>query len=122
MVQMFMKEKLKFTFSDNLIKYSIVLSILLLVGDIVVTLMFYPNLPPYIPFFNSMPWGEARLASPVAAIILCCIGIGVFSLNTVLSVLLYQKQPLLSRILSITSFLFMLLGLLATLHIIFLVF
>lgn len=118
----FMREKLNRLFLDKLIKLSIALSIGIFFIEMILVFVFFPRFSPYIPFFNSMPWGEKRLADSTIIIVLLFVFFVVIIINTILSTLLYGKYLLISRILSITSFLFVFLGFLATLQIIFLVF
>lgn len=107
--------------SDNLFKMSVMSALFLIVLDILLLFVFLRKLPPLIPFFNSMPWGLDRLARPMFLFILFSSFIAVFFLNNFFGIILYKDFPLISRILSFSAFLFILLGLLGTIQIVLLV-
>jgi hypothetical protein len=69
-----------------------------------------------------MPWGEERLVASNATILLPVFLILIFVGNILLSVFVYKKYVLISRIVLFNCFLFLLLGLLAYLQILFLTF
>ena len=100
----------------------IVLSLFFIFLEIILLVLFFRKLPPYIPFFNSMPWGGLRLADPKAMLYLLSSFIVVVIVNNFLGTILYSPYSLTSRILSITSLLFVFLGFLASVQIFILVF
>jgi hypothetical protein len=67
-------------------------------------LFFYRNLPPFLPVFNQLPWGQPRLAPDWAVFIPSIISLCILITNVVLSAVLYKKTPLVSRMLAIISF------------------
>ena len=67
-------------------------------------LLTYRNLSPFIPIFNQLPWGEQRLGITLTIFIPILIDWLIIILNLFISVLLYQKMPLVSRMLAITTF------------------
>jgi hypothetical protein len=117
-----MKEKFRLILSDQFVKVSLMLSILFIVPLITIIVFTYPSLPPLIPFYNSMPWGEDRLANSSISIALPFLILAVFAVNTIQAVISYSKYVLVARILMFNTFLFLLLGLLAYLQILFLTF
>jgi len=117
-----MKEKFRILVDDHFTRISLLLSLLFIIPLVALILFTFSNLPPYIPFFNSMPWGEERLFSSRIAIFLPVILIVVFGLNIFQSIYVYKKYTLVSRIVMFNSFLFLLLSLLAYLQILFLSF
>lgn len=66
-------------------------------------LFFYNKLPPFIPIFNQLPWGEQRLGTKSTIFLPILIAFLVFVCNLILSSLTYEKMPLVSRILAVTS-------------------
>ncbi len=66
-------------------------------------LFFYNKLPPFIPIFNQLPWGEQRLGTKSTIFLPILIVFLVFVCNLILSSLSYEKMPLVSRILAVTS-------------------
>lgn len=117
-----MKEKFSIFFKDNMIKYSIFISLILFLLNLIFVMLLYSKFPPYVPFFNSMPWGEERLVSSYAMPILSGLFLFTILLNGVIGIFLYENYPLIARLLSIASFLFVFLGFIASLQILFLVF
>jgi hypothetical protein len=75
-------------------------------------IFLYRNLPPFLPIFNQLPWGPERLSSTWGIFIPLIISFIIFIFNLILSSFLYKKSPLVSRMLSIVSFLIALLTLL----------
>ena len=63
------------------------------------------KLPPLIPVFNQMPWGEERLSSTFGIFIPSIITSTIFFINIILSAVSYSTSPLISRLIAITSFL-----------------
>lgn len=117
-----MRQKFRVLLSDQFIRFSLLLSLLFLIPLIVIILVTYTSLPPLIPFFNSMPWGEERLSYSNITIFLPVILLGVFIGNVLQAAFSYSKYVLVARIVLFNSFLFLLLGLLAYLQILFLTF
>lgn len=117
-----MKDNFSELLKDNMVRLLLTASLFLLIIHVFLVAWFYPKLPPYIPFFNSMPWGEARLI-PASLILSVPIMITtIFVGNLLISSFLYIKYPLIVRILQFNSLLFIFLSFLAFLQIIFLVF
>lgn len=100
-----MKNLFKYVKSDKIIKGSFQLSTILLLSQIVYTAFSYFSLPPIVPLFNQLPWGEARLGQKYEIFIPCMLALLVLISNLFLINALYEKLPLLSRILSITTLL-----------------
>ncbi len=63
------------------------------------------KLPPLIPVFNQMPWGEDRLSSTFGIFIPPIITSLIFFVNIILSSISSNTSPLISRLIAITSFL-----------------
>ena len=66
-------------------------------------LLALPKLPPQVPLFYSLPWGEERLVSPTMLWVLPGASAAVLLVNLVGSHLL--RELVLTRILSLTAFL-----------------
>lgn len=117
-----MRGKFRILFSDQFTRISILLSVIFLVPLIIIIGFSFGRLPALIPFFNSMPWGEERLINSQAVLALPILITGIFILNSVLAVFSYSRYVLVARIIMFNTFLFLLLGLLAYLQILFLTF
>lgn len=122
MAQKFMKGNFKTLFKDSFIKYSLMVSILFVVINSLIVFISYGNLPSYIPFFKSMPWGEERLAHNLYALFFPLGSLLVIVINYLLISLIYKKYTLVSRILSANAFLFCVLALVSYLQVILLIF
>jgi len=115
-----MKGRFKLIFSDQFVRICLLLCLVFIIPLIIVIIVSYGTLPPYIPFFNSMPWGEERLVDASFTALMPMIISTVFLLNLGIAVAVYRKFTLISRIIVFNSFLFLMLGLLAYLQILFL--
>lgn len=115
-----MKEKFNLLLQDQFVRISLLLSLLFIVPLVLLIIFSYSKLPPLIPFFNSMPWGEERLYFSKITILLPLLLLIVFILNILQAVFVYKKYVLLSRIVLFNCFLFLLLSLLSYLQILFL--
>lgn len=91
--------------SDRIIKLSTYFSFGFLLLHLIFTTLLYNYLPPFLPLFNQMPWGEERIGVKIDLYIPLLITVFFFSINLFLSLWFYEKLPLLSRMLSITSLL-----------------
>lgn len=100
-----MKKYFKNLKEDRLIKRLFILSFALLAITLVAILIYYSKLPPLIPLYNQLPWGEARLSPTPGIFIPLIISLLIFILNIFLSAFAYSISPLISRLFSVTSFL-----------------
>ncbi len=117
-----MKNNLNLLLSDKIIKLSIFASVALIIIESFLVLFFYTSLPPLVPFFNSRPWGEARLSQSVVFLSVPIILVIIFLVNNILSGAIYKKNVLIARILSFNALLFVGLCLIAVFQIMFLIY
>lgn len=75
-------------------------------------IIWYNSLPPLIPFFNQMPWGEERITRNLFIFLIPLIALIIFVVNLIVAKIVYKKIPLISRLFSMTSLLISLLALL----------
>lgn len=116
-----MKASFKILKADKIIKWGTWASIGLLVFEVLYIAIFYFSLPPFIPIFNQMPWGENRLGIKIEIFIPVVMTASFLILNFFLLGRLYEKMPLISRILSVTTLLITILScifVIRTLHLI----
>ena len=116
-----MKGSFKLLAQDNLIKVSILISLILIVIQAVLTFFSYQSFPPLIPLLNSQPWGSERLFNSASIFLILPIFLLVFICNNMLSAAFYKTNTLISRVLSFNCLLFIFLGVLAYVQIILLV-
>lgn len=107
-----MKEFFKDVKSDKLTYRVFIATFFFILLPLPYILFFYGNLPPYLPVFNQLPWGQPRLASPWGVFIPSLISLCILIANVILSSVLYKKTPLVSRMLAVISFIIAILTLL----------
>lgn len=120
-MQLFMKDLFKYFNTDKIVKWSTLIALTLIFFEIIYITFSYFSLPPFIPIFNQLPWGEERLGTTVEIFFPVVITIVFFIFNFFLLNQLYEKMPLASRMLSITTILITILSFifsLQTLHLI----
>lgn len=116
-----MKELFRYIKSDKIVKLSIALAGILLFSEVIYTIFFYSSLPPYVPLFNQLPWGEDRLGLRIEIFLPILATLVFLLLNLFLIRYFYEKMPLISRIIGITTLLINVLSFIftfQTLHII----
>lgn len=91
--------------NDKIIKYGNGFSFFFLIIGLLYTLLVYRSLPPYLPVFNQMPWGELRLGERPLIFLPLALAWGISLVNTFFSSQLYDEMPLLSRMVTITTLL-----------------
>ncbi len=99
-----MKKIINTLLLDKIIRLDLIVSTILLFGTLLFVIISYRKLPPYLPLFNQMPWGDERLGQRIEVFIPLLLAAAICMGNTILSYYLYQKMPLVSRMLSIASF------------------
>lgn len=100
--------------TDRIIRLGSLIALVFSLGSIAVIIFVYRQLPPVIPLFNQMPWGEERLATRIQIVLPAGIAFLSLLINLVFSAMLYEKVPLVSRILCTTSLLLCFLAFLLT--------
>lgn len=85
--------------------------VVITVSLLFISLRFF-SLPPFIPIFNQLPWGEQRIVVKIGIFLPFGLSILVFIVNLLSSVFIYKKNPLIARLLAVTSFLLALMTLL----------
>ncbi|MEX2012865.1 MAG: hypothetical protein WD967_00505 [Candidatus Levyibacteriota bacterium] len=104
-----MKEFFKPVRTDRIIYRSTVISVFLISLTLIYALVRFLSLPPFIPIFNQLPWGNERIGPRFTIFIPILATVLIFMINLALSSFVYEKTPLMSRIFSITTLLTILL-------------
>jgi len=65
----------------------------------------FTQLPPQVPLYYSLPWGESQLATASYLFLLPTISIVALFIDNLFAVSFFKNQPLLSRFSVITSLL-----------------
>jgi hypothetical protein len=93
-----MKNFIRNITSDKLALRGFLISFLLMLLTIFYILINYSNFPPFIPIFNQLPWGNDRLTTPLGIFIPIIILTFIFLFNIIFTSLVYNKSPLIARI------------------------
>ncbi len=117
-----MKNNFNFLLQDRIAKLSIFSSITIFVVYLVMVAASFAMLPPVIPLFNSLPWGNARLAPAYFIFEFPVLFFLIFVINNFIAGRMYKKHVLAARIFSFNSLLVIILGLIAYIQILLLVF
>lgn len=107
-----MKEYFKILKQDKLLKRLFIASFVLLLITVLYIFLNFRDLPPLLPVFNQLPWGEKRLSPTPGIFIPSIVVFVIFIFNIIASSLSYSKSPLIARMFAVTSFLISLLTLL----------
>jgi hypothetical protein len=91
--------------ADKIIKWGMTFSLILLFCQAAFVAFSYLRLPPFVPLFNQLPWGEARLGTKYEMLLPLIITALFFLFNYFLLIKLYTTMPLVSRILGVTTLL-----------------
>ena len=91
--------------ADKIIRWGMTFSLLLLILQILLIAFYFLQLPPVVPLFNQLPWGDARLGTKYEFFLPLVTVILFFLFNYFLLRKLYLTMPLVSRIVGITTLL-----------------
>lgn len=116
-----MKSRIKLVLKHKLAKWALRIFLFFFTGSLLILLIKWRELPPEVPLYYSLPWGEEQLTTPFNLLILPLVSFFVFILNFFLASILLEKEPWLCRILILTATIFSFLSTLALIKIIFLI-
>lgn len=91
--------------SDKIFTWTFLLSLSFILFSAVYTFFSYSKLPPVIPLYNQLPWGESRLGQKMEIFIPIGVAFFISLINLYLSSAFYKRMPFISRIFCITSLL-----------------
>lgn len=78
-------------------------NIVFILCQVVILFIKFNDLPPQIPLFHSLPWGEPELAPVSSIFILPAFSVIIMLLNNFLAVFFLKSSQLLSRVLVVVS-------------------
>lgn len=90
---------------DKILLRGTIFSLCLCAISIIIIAFYYNSLPPFIPLFNQMPWGEQRIIRTLWIALIPSIALVFLGTNLFFANRLYKTIPLIARLFSITSFL-----------------
>lgn len=100
-----MREFFKPARTDKIISRAFLASCFMIGITLLYIVLRFFSLPPFIPIFNQLPWGDNRIGPKIFIFIPTAITILIMAGNITLSSYMYDKSPLLSRIFAVTSLL-----------------
>jgi hypothetical protein len=100
-----MNSHIKRLTADKVISRMLWVAGLFFVVSIVYLSISYKRLPPFVPLFNQSAWGDGRLAPRLFLFLPSGITLIATIINIEVSSFLYERTPLLARMLMITTFL-----------------
>ncbi|MBF8249531.1 MAG: hypothetical protein HW400_132 [Candidatus Levybacteria bacterium] len=100
-----MKDFFKDIIADKTIALAFAINIFFIIAGVAYILISYGKLPPFIPIFNQLPWGEQRLGNIFTIFIPAGVALLIFAINIFISASTYKKIPLVSRMLAAISLL-----------------
>ena len=80
------------------------------------SLLSFRDLPPIIPLFNQLPWGDARFSPAIGIFLPQIVVLGIYIFNAIFSSLILKSIPLISRMLAVTTLLISILTFLFTIR------
>ncbi|OGH38208.1 MAG: hypothetical protein A3B44_00960 [Candidatus Levybacteria bacterium RIFCSPLOWO2_01_FULL_38_21] len=90
---------------DKVISGGFLVTLILILLIFIYVLLNIRLLPPYIPLFNQLPWGEKRLGTTFTIFIPLGIAIFVAIFNAIILSFIYKKSQIISRMLAVLSIL-----------------
>lgn len=90
--------------ADKIIKQSIIGSLVLFVLSTIYLLLLFKSFPPYIPLYNQLPWGVERLGDKLMIFLPSVVVFVLFLMNMLIARWIYERMPLVARMIGITSF------------------
>ena len=98
-----MKKFFKFIKQDKITYWGFILSSIFLLGSFALIAVFYKQLPPFLPLYNKMPWGYARIGKKIELFIYGAIAMLFYSINFISAFHIYKKAALLARFICVTT-------------------
>jgi len=100
-----MKEFFKDIYQDKTITLAFFTNIAFIVATAIFILATYGRLPPFIPIFNQLPWGQERLGKTIAIFVPVLVSLLILVVNVFTASAIYKKIPLIARMLAAVSLL-----------------
>lgn len=101
---MFMSVTFKHLIQDRIVKKSYTASVFILFLTLIYAIFAYSKLPPFLPLFNQLTWGAQRLGDKYLFFVPLIVSSILIILNMFFSKIVYEKMPLVVRMIGITSF------------------
>lgn len=89
--------------SDKLALRGFLLCFILILLTIGYTLLNYSTLPPFVPIFNQLPWGNERLLPTIGIFLPTLVFTLIFIFNVIFISVIYSKNPFIARVIAAVS-------------------
>lgn len=100
-----MNTPFKVLFADKIVFFSFWTSILFFILTLGIVALSYTDLPPFLPIYNKLAWGYARLGNTYEILLPILLPIFFTVCNLFAARYLYEKAPLLTRFLLLSTLL-----------------
>ena len=97
-----MQEIIKKIFADKISGWSVGISICLLLLMLLAVAILYRFLPPYLPVYNKLAWGYARVGHTFELFFPLLLALLFLVINSYIGMKIQQRIPLLARFLFIS--------------------
>ena len=112
MTLLFISVRFKKLFADKIVLLSFIGIAITILIYVIFLLITFHKLPPVIPLFNQVPWGEGRLATKIQLFLPFGIASMIVAINTSILLFFLSDTPLVTRFVCLTNFLVTLFALL----------
>lgn len=100
-----MKKLIDIIAADRITRIAAFISLTLILITLGYTFFFFNSLPPFIPLFNQLGWGDPRLSEKILIFLPILISLVIIIINLFITAAMYTSMPLISRMFAITSLL-----------------
>lgn len=107
-----MNDVFKILQNDRTVLFSLMAATMLTIAHAAILTLSYSSLPPFLPLFNQLPWGEERLGEKHLVFLPLALAASSLLGNSFLSTALYRRVSLVSRMSAVTALLVSVLALL----------
>ena len=85
---------------------ALVLTLIIILVQIVLIVLYFSQLPPSVPLYYSRPWGQAQLAETIYLFLLPSLSLIIFVINSLLASLFVDHKEFYSHCLILVSTIF----------------
>lgn len=107
--------------NDKITSRGFSISLILSLLTILFIFIYFKSLPPLIPVFNQLPWGNQRLTPSIGIFIPIIVFILIFIFNIIFATIIYSKNPLIARFIAATTLLLSIINFLYIIRTVFLI-
>lgn len=97
------REGIELVIQNNVINTAVKLSLAVIVIGFLIIVLSWSRLPPEVPLFYSLPWGENQLADQIWLLVLPLLALGVTGFNLLVSAVVVKFDIMAAVVLNCTS-------------------